>query len=177
MAQPLLWGSPNPRDSRPLINARSESVATSPLFARAFTNARLLVPADGFFEWSREGGRRQGHYFHQPGGGPFAFAGIATRPAGASVSAEPSAVILTTQASESVRAYHNRMPLIVGRRDFEAWLDPAGNPRAAIDVISAGRATEWTSHPVGPMVNNVRNDGPDCIRFAEPSPGPQGSLF
>ena len=59
-AQSLLWGAVNPRDGRPLINARSETVATSPLFGRAFAEARVLVPADGFFEWTKEGARRLG---------------------------------------------------------------------------------------------------------------------
>src|SRR5436190_19805666 len=50
IAQSLLWGAINPKDARPLINARSETVATSPLFGRAFIASRILISADGFFE-------------------------------------------------------------------------------------------------------------------------------
>lgn len=176
-AQTLLWGAPNPKDARPLINARSETVATSPLFAPAFARARVLVPADGFYEWTSTAGKRQAHYFQQAGGRPFAFAGLAVGPAQGSPAAEPAAVILTTESSASVKAVHNRMPLIVAREDFDSWLDetaPIGKARA---VIEAGAHTAWTSRTVGPMVNNVRNDSPDCIRPAAHASDPQGSLF
>src|SRR6186713_1477862 len=173
VAQGLLWGTPNPRDGKPLINARSETVATSPLFARAFAASRVLVPADGFFEWTKEGTSRRGHYFRQPGSGPFGFAGIAVTPETPSGSAEAAAVILTTAASESVKAIHDRMPLLVTPPDFDLWLDPAANPRAVIDVMARGAHTPWTSHPVGPSVNNVRNDTPENICRAEPVPDPQ----
>ncbi len=176
-AESLLWGALNPRDSRPLINARSETVATSPFFAPAFATARVLVPADGFFEWTREGARRHAHYFQQPGGGPFAFAGLAVSPPVKSETHEPAAVILTTQASESVREIHDRMPLIVSPADFDRWLDETAAPKALLEVIAAGARTQWTHHRVGPAVNNVRNDSPENIRRADPIPDPQGSLF
>jgi len=177
IAQSLLWGAVNPRDGKPVINARSETAATSPLFAPAFAAARILVPADGFFEWTKEGTRRRGHYFRQPGLKPFAFAGLAVSPAPSQGPAEPAAVILTTEASASVQTIHDRMPLIVSPSDFDLWLDPAANPKAALAVTAHGAHTQWTSHPVGPAVNNVRNDSPENIRRAEPGDDPQGSLF
>lgn len=176
-AQVLLWGAINPRDGKPLINARSETAATSPLFSPAFGASRVLVPADGFFEWTKEGSKRQGHYFRQAGSRPFAFAGIAVVPRPPAESLEPAAVILTTQASASVKSVHDRMPLIVAPADFDRWLDPAADPTAALEVVARGAHTEWTSHPVGPSVNNVRNDGPENIRRAEPVPDAQRRLF
>lgn len=176
IAQSLLWGAVNPRDGRPLINARSETVATSPLFGPAFVAARVLVPADGFFEWTKDGARKVAHYFQQPGGRPFAFAGIAVPPAaaGAPTAADPAAVILTTKASESVRDVHDRMPLIVAADDFDIWLGPATDARAALDVVARGAHTQWSSHTVGPAVNNVRNDTRENIRKAAP---PQARLW
>ena len=177
VAQGRLWGAPNPRDGKPLINARSETVATSPLFSRAFAASRVLVPADGFFEWTKEGTARRGHYFQQPGTGPFGLAGIAVTQENGSAPSEPGAVILTTAASESVKAVHDRMPLRVAPPDFDLWLDPAADLRAVMDVMARGAHTPWTSHPVGPSVNNVRNDSPENIRRAEPAENPQRSLF
>jgi len=176
-AQSLRWGAVNPRGSRPLINARSETVATSPLFAPAFATSRVLVPADGFFEWTKSGARRIGRYFQQAGGKPFAFAGIAVNPPATTSPAEPAAVILTTKATESVREYHDRMPLIVASDQFDRWLDPTRNLKDATEVIAHGAHTQWTSHPVGPSVNSVRNDTPENTRRADPTPDPQGSLF
>jgi putative SOS response-associated peptidase YedK len=177
IAQSLLWGALNPRDGKPLINARSETVATSPLFSRAFAVSRVLVPADGFFEWTKDGSKRRGHYFQQPGGRPFAFAGIAVSPSPSSEASEPAAVILTTQASEAVKPIHDRMPLIVAPSDFDLWLDPGASSKTALDVVAHGAHTPWTSHPVGPAVNNVRNDTPENIRRAEPETERQRNLF
>lgn len=177
VGQSLLWGAANPRDQRPLINARLETAATSPLFGPAFAGSRLLVPADGFFEWTKDGSKRHAHYFQQPGGKPFAFAGIAVSPRATSESDEPAAVILTTQASESVKAIHDRMPLIVGPEHFDLWLDEQANPKSVHDVVAAGATREWTHHRVGPAVNNVRNDSPENIRFTEREPDPQVRLF
>lgn len=176
-AQSLLWGAINPKEGRPVINARSETVATSPLFARAFSASRVLVPADGFFEWTKEGTKRRGHYFRQPGSKPFAFAGIAISPPPTSDAVDLAAVILTTEASESVTAIHDRMPMIVAPPDFDLWLDPAADPKAVMDVMAHGAHTQWTSHPVGPAVNNARNDTPENIRRADPEPERQRSLF
>lgn len=179
-AQSLLWGTTNPKDSRPLINARSETVATSPLFSWAFAESRVLVPADGFFEWTKAGARRQAHYIQRPGRGPFAFAGIAVPPR-ASISGthqeEPGAVILTTAAAPSVREVHDRMPVVVEPDDFDRWLDPDGSLRDVRAIVERAATSEWVSHPVGSFVNNVRHDGPENIRFAEPEPERQGSLF
>jgi putative SOS response-associated peptidase YedK len=174
--RPLLWGTVNPRDSRPLINARAETAAASPLFGPAFALSRVLVPADGFFEWTQDGTKRSGRYFQQPGGGPFAFAGIAVDPRPGSKSAEPAAVILTTKASESVREYHDRMPLIVARDEFDKWLNQ-GDAKGAAEVIVHGAHAPWTSYSVGPAVNNVRNDSPENVRRADPGPPAQGRLF
>lgn len=178
VAQPLLWGAINPRDSKPLINARSETVATSPLFARAFLMSRILIPADGFFEWTNDRGQRKAHYFQPPDGRPFAFAGLAINtPANANEDREEAAVILTTAASPPVRPYHHRMPLVIAPGDFAQWLDRDTKPKAAIDLIASGAGSDWKSVPVGPAVNNVRNDRPDCIAPAAHLPNPQGSLF
>lgn len=179
-AQALLWGTPNPHDSRPVINARSETVATSPLFSRAFAQCRILVPADGFFEWTKVGAKRQGHYLQRPGLGPFAFAGVAVAPRASlaeGVPGEPAAVILTTAASPSVREIHHRMPVVIEPDDFDLWLDPAGDVKRVIAAVARAAATEWVSHPVGAFVNNVRHDGPENVRFAVPPVDPQGRLF
>ena len=175
--QALLWGALNPRDGRLLVNARSETVATSPLFARAFAAARILIPADGFFEWTKDGARRRGRYFQRPGGGPFAFAGISVSPPARAVVEEPRAVILTTQASESVREYHDRMPVRVRPEAFAEWLDPDASQRDVLSLMAQAAETDWASYSVGPAVNSVASDGPDCIRPAGVEPERQGRLF
>ncbi len=58
------------------INARSETVASKPAFRDAFTSRRCLLPADGFFEWSRNGREKQPFHFGMQDDSLFAFAGL-----------------------------------------------------------------------------------------------------
>jgi putative SOS response-associated peptidase YedK len=104
------------------INARSESVHSKPAFRDAFVRRRCLVPADGFYEWRKEGGKKVPHWLHPAAGGVLAFAGLWdswSRPG-----AEPrhTFTILTTDANAEVRAVHDRMPVVVAPEARQAWL-------------------------------------------------------
>jgi putative SOS response-associated peptidase YedK len=63
----------------PLINARSETTATSPAFRDPFHRRRCLVPASGFYAWAKVGSRKHPYHFHRPGGQPLAFAALDDR--------------------------------------------------------------------------------------------------
>ena len=62
-----------------MINARAETVATSRAYGDAFANRRALIPADGWYEWRREGGSKQAYFMTPADGSVLAFAGIWTR--------------------------------------------------------------------------------------------------
>src|SRR5262249_58634583 len=59
-----------------LINARAETAATNPSFRSAFRSRRCLIPADGYYEWKQQDGKKQPFYFRMRYGQPFAFAGL-----------------------------------------------------------------------------------------------------
>jgi len=59
-----------------MINARAETVAVKPSFRTAFKKRRCLIPADGFYEWKGEKGKKQPYYVSNPSGEPFEFAGL-----------------------------------------------------------------------------------------------------
>jgi putative SOS response-associated peptidase YedK len=154
-----------------LINARSESAATKPTFREAFRSRRCLVPADGFYEWRRGGGRREAYHFRRRDAGLLAFAGLFEPAQG---SAEAAAcVILTTEANDVVRAVHDRMPAILRPEDYARWLDPSFRDAAGLrHVLAPSPAWLMQAARVGPAVNNVARDGPECLE-----PPRQGSLF
>ena len=124
-----------------LLNARADTVADKPSFRSAFRSRRCLVLADGFFEWQTEGGRKQPFYFRARGGEAFAIAGLWERWSRGGEAVE-SCTLITTEANDLVRPSHDRMPAILSRGDYEAWLDPAIQDApaiaAAVAVLSSG---------------------------------------
>ena len=153
-----------------LINARSETAATKPSFRVAFSKRRCLVPADGFYEWTREGAVRQPWLIAPRDGTLMVFAGLWEQwrvPEGAVLRGSLSErrpgdvvetfTILTTEANRSVCALHHRMPVILAPESFEPWLVGAD--------VALGPAPEdlLRIHRVGLRVNSPRNDDPACV--------------
>ena len=59
-----------------MINARSETITEKPSFKRLVQQRRCLIPANGFYEWRREGNRKVPIWIHLRDKKPFAFAGL-----------------------------------------------------------------------------------------------------
>jgi putative SOS response-associated peptidase YedK len=81
--------------------------------------------------------------------------------------------ILTTTANELVRPFHDRMPVILDRADFAAWLVPSGEKERDLQLLRPCPAEAMTAAAANPYVNDARHEGPQCI---EPTGGPP-SLF
>ena len=171
----LRWGLIPSRAGEPnigykLINARSETAAEKPSFRSAFRHRRCLIPAEGFYEWKREGKTRQPWLFGLRDGAPFAFAGLWeswTVPQGAALTgslaertpgeAVETCTILTTAANETVAPVHGRMPVILPPEAYGPWL-------AGEDVpLTPYPADDMTAHPVSTHVNRPANDDPRCV--------------
>lgn len=119
---------------KPLTNARIETILEKASFKHAVRRRRCLIPADGFYEWSGEIGRKQAHHIARADGGPFAFAGLWEHWQGADGSELETAAIVTTEASEPIASIHHRMPVIVAPHLYGDWL--------ANERIEAERALE-----------------------------------
>ena len=137
-------------------NARAETVAEKPSFREAYRKRRCLIPANGFYEWKLEDGKKQPYYVHPSGGALFAFAGLWEQWHDLQTCA-----IITTEANDKMAAVHERMPVIVSPAEYAAWL--AGGdiplracPDSAIDIRRVSRA-----------VNNARNVLPELIEPEE----------
>ena len=166
------WGL-DPRIGHRLINARAETVAQKPAFRAAFRRRRCLVPADGFYEWVRRGDARAPWLVFPRDRGLMAFAGLWERwrvPDGARLAgslaeyrpgdAVETFTILTTEANATMRALHHRMPVILPREAFGAWLSGG--------EVALGPAPDelLAMHAVDPRVNSPRHDDPECVRPA-----------
>ena len=145
-----------PKKAPLLNNARAETVAEKPSFRTAFQYRRCLIPADGFFEWRREGKLKRPYYFRRPDERPFAFAGLWER-----WKDIESCTIITTDANDLMAPIHDRMPVILGRNDYAVWLSRSSSE--VIKLLAPCPADELVCYPVNPVVNDARNEGPQCV--------------
>jgi len=149
-----------------MINARAETLTEKPSFRTAFRRRRCLIPADGFFEWKVEPGRKTKTpmYIRLKSGKPFALAGLWERwdsPDGSTIF---SCTIITTQPNELMQVIHNRMPVILPPQAYPLWLDPAEPPLPKLtELLQPYPAAEMTSYPVSTIVNSPDNDLPATI--------------
>lgn len=147
-----------------LINARAESVAEKPAFRGAFRVRRCLIAADGFYEWRKEGARRQPYRIVRRDGAPFAFAGLWDQwvdPASGEVI--ESCTIITTEANNTLRHLHSRMPVIFDPAAFDAWLNPNTDVRHVQALLVPAADDLLHAYPVSSRVNSPRNEDPDLI--------------
>lgn len=147
---PMRWGLLPPWYRAPnggplLINARAEGIATKPAFREAIRERRCLIPADGFYEWQGEKGRKTPYVIRPADGGLVAFAGLWQSWRG-----QPTCAIVTCAANATLAPIHERMPVVVAPGDFGLWLGEAGPgaarlmlpaPEEALIAVPADQAT------------------------------------
>jgi len=147
------------------INARAETLATSGAFRDAFARHRCLVPADGFYEWRHDPGRRQPFLFHAVDGEPLAFAGLwAGWHDPETDTVRRTFTIVTTAANELMAPIHDRMPVVIPRDAWAMWLDPDLDDLAELQgLLVPAPEPLLAAYRVDRLVNDVRNDGPALI--------------
>jgi len=147
-----------------MINARGEEIETKPAFRNAFKKRRCLVIADGFYEWRKDGARKTPMYIQLKGHSPFAFAGlweVWSPPDGEQVL---SCAIVTCDPNELIATIHDRMPVILSEEAERIWLDPqVQDPMALKGLLRPFPAGSMKACAVSPLVNSVKNHGPECI--------------
>jgi putative SOS response-associated peptidase YedK len=173
-------GGPDTKKGPLLINARAETVTSSPAFRNSAKNKRCLVPMDGWYEWKPNGELASGKkapktpfYMYGADGEPLFMAGLWStwRPKEAPKDTPPllSCTIITTDSAGPLSDVHDRMPLTISREDWDRWLDPD----AAIDeglLRGHGDLDRIEIREVSRLVNSIRNNGPELIEPAKPEP-------
>lgn len=110
------WGYHIPNSSKVVFNARSDTVESKKMFSADFRYRRCLVPVSGYYEWKHDK-LKQKYYFTEEGVKVIYLAGIE----GVSGN-EKCFTILTTDANESMKLVHDRMPVEISRTDVRRWL-------------------------------------------------------
>ncbi len=166
----LPWGllpawANDPKTQRP-INARGETVHRLATFRDSFRQKRCLIPASGYYEWKRDGPRKQPFYIRRKDGGPLAFAGLWDFWTDGT-SKLTTCCLITTDANELLAPVHNRMPVILNADQFEGWLNPTTDEATLRRWLAPCPPNGLETFPVGDYVNKATNEGPQCIEPAE----------
>lgn len=147
------------------INAKAETVATSPTYREPWKHRCCLVPADLFYEWKKlDEKTRQPYAIVMKDDGVFAFAGLwDTWKEVASGQELMTYTILTTDPNELTESIHNRMPVIVPPRDYGRWLAPGDAALLPVDLLRPYPAKEMNAWKVSRDVGNTRNNSPGLV--------------
>jgi len=135
---------------RKFANLRAETLAQK--FPGPYRDCRALVPASGFYEWQSRAGRKQPYYFSPADGALLALAAIWEN---------ESFSLITTEPNATLRNIHDRMPVIIARDDYGAWL--AGEE----GLLRPAPDDALKVHPVGMAVNRAANDSAQLIQPVE----------
>ena len=161
----LRWGLvphwvKDPKATRQPINARGETIASTPMFRDAFARRRCLVPAEAFYEWQASPGGKLPWAIARADAACMVFAGLWEGWRGADGGVIRSFTIVTTAANEQLRPLHERMPVVLEPADWPLWLgETEGDPATLVHPST----TEFRTWRIGTAVNNVRNDEPSLL--------------
>ena len=182
--KPMRWGlipswSKDETIGDKLTNARAETVTEKSSFRKPFQSQRCLIPADGFYEWQALPDGKMPFRFTRKGGEFFCMAGLwekwvrpprsgelnlgdTDEPASGQV--VESFTVITTTPNQMVAAVHSRMPVILSPEHFQWWLEPKRfEPDFLKTLLRPYPAEEMNCHKVSKLVNNAKNDVPECI--------------
>jgi putative SOS response-associated peptidase YedK len=166
------WGlipswAKDPAIGNKMINARAETLAEKPSVKRLLKGRRCLVLADSFYEWRKEEKRKVPMRFKLKSGDPFTFAGLWDswkQPDGKILR---TYVIVTTDANDLIQPIHNRMPVMLNHDDAVNWLVGDDEIAHALVLLKPYPPEKMDGCDVSPLVNNPRNDSPECIKPIE----------
>ena len=157
---PMTRGS-TPKNGRGLmINWRSE---TFPPKA-----PRCGVITNGFYEWSGPKNARQPHWFHRPDHGLVVMAGMWKWQRSAEGSVSQVFIILTASANALMEPIHHRMPVVLDESRLDDWMDPGNVDAASLaTMLLPPRDDFLVAEPVSPLVNSLKNDGPELLSSSD----------
>ena len=140
---PVTWGFPKWNGKGVIINARSETALNKRTFSKPLLTRRCVVPSTGFFEWTHirpsepqlslfsdsvngvpsPKGPKAKLLFNVPGESMLYMAGMIETVTDALGNQKDVFCILTTAAKHSISRFHDRMPVILGSGEREAWVE------------------------------------------------------
>ena len=165
----LRWGllphwTKDLQGARRPINARGETIASTPMFRDAFARRRCLVPANAFYEWQTTPSGKLPWAIARQDGAPLVFAGLWEGWRGPDGAIIRSFVIVTTGANEALQPLHERMPLVLEPPDWPRWLgDEPGDDLGDVKSLIRPSQAAFRTWRVSTAVNNARADASSLL--------------
>jgi putative SOS response-associated peptidase YedK len=145
-----------------LNNARAEGVLEKPSFRDAFRRRRCLIPADGFYEWKREGKLKQPYYISLKSGQPLAMGGLWESWRTPDGGILRTCAVITTGPNAVMAPIHDRMPVIIGADDWQAWLNAPAE--AVMPMLQPPADSLIQAWPVSRRVSKTAEDDAGLIK-------------
>lgn len=159
----LFWGyKPEWYKRSPVINARLDTILKKSPMWRALLGKRVLVPADGWFEWTGETGDKQPWFIHAKDSEPIYMAAITAWQPGKTDDVEHGFAIVTDASAGGMVDIHDRRPMVLTPDAAREWTSPDTSVESALELLSTARpesAFQW--HPVTRQMGNVKYQAPN----------------
>jgi putative SOS response-associated peptidase YedK len=160
----MKWGFTSPMvNTKPVINARGETIHEKPMFRQSFVNKRCMILASGFYEWDRNQQPAQPYWFY-PESSPFMLiAGIYQSGTNKNGHKFANVCMLTTQANAMMQPIHNRLPVILNQDQYHHWVAPQTPVDELSFLFKSTNFLDLKMHPVTPLVNRASYQEKDAI--------------
>ena len=145
-----------------MFNAKSETLSKSRAFREPFQRRRCIIPASGYYEWSRQGNIKVPNHIQPQEENGFAFAGLWDRWRRDDQVIE-SCTIITGAAPDSMKDVHGRIPIHLSRDEIQSWLNPDSSSQALAELLVPALRMPLSITPVSSYVGNSRNKDERCI--------------
>lgn len=183
LVQPMMWGlvphwtrsAAEANDVRnKTLNARAETLFTTPMYRNYAPHNRCLIFVQGFYEWKHVGKNKIPFFIYMPDREPFALGGIYSHWENKDWSRPYGCSIVTTEADTLMAEIHNtkkRMPLILPESKWSSWLDTSLHPDQVAEVMQPYDEGKLQAHTIGSiltMPEELRNSPAAQERFEYP---------
>ena len=148
-----------------MINARAETLTQKPSFKHLIKSRRCLVPSSGFYEWEKIDKRKAPYFIGIKDIKMFSFAGLYDNWKDNAGNELKTFTIITTDANNTLKPIHNRMPVILEKEFEEKWLDiKTQDFDSLLEALKPYPDNKMIAYTVSIEVNNPKNDNPQLIR-------------
>ena len=163
-ADRLFWGYKAPWSAKAFSNANLTTVLKGSGLWKPLLSKRVIVPCDGWYEWTGEKPDKQPWYIHPKDGKPLLLAGLTAWVPGKDIDAPHGFAVITDESAGGMKDHlHDRRPICLTPDAALEWLDPDVPVEQALDILSTARPeSAFTWYPVTRAMGNSRYQMPDA---------------